>query len=281
MQVSMDKKKICHAVEITLILILCAITLLLDFVRISYLSDELRNKLLSKFIQQACGAIAAGLLLHRLGIRLFGKPQQLLYLIPCLIIAIDNFQFYAYFSGKMELVHKEAVDFILFGLYCLSVGLFEELIFRGIIFSVLASRFSKDKKGLWQTFIVSSLIFGAAHLFNGFSMGTLLQVGYTMLTGGLFAFTLMKTKNLFCCALIHSVYNFCGLLFDSSERMGLGAGVVLDLGTALTMLVVCVSVGIFVLYSVKRYDRAEQTELYEKLGISIKEADITEDKTEG
>ena len=251
--------------EITLILLFCGLTLALDYIKIDYVSNELRNQYISKIIQQACGGVAAILLMVRLNIRLFGKPQHLLYLIPCFLIAIDNFQFSSYFNGCMELVHKQPMDFILFALYCLSVGIFEECIFRGVIFTVLAGLFSKDKKGLLLTFVASSVVFGFAHIFNG----SILQVGYTILTGGLFAFTLMKSKNIFCCALVHAVYNFGGLLFETSERFGLGNGVFFDVGTVVTMAVVSVVLGAFVLYSVWKYSAEEQEELYAKLGVPM------------
>ena len=114
-----NQKDIRNIVEIALILLFCGLTLALDYIKIDYVSHELRNKYLSKIVQQGCGGIAAILLMRRLGIRLFGKPQQLLYLIPCLLIAIDNFQFSSYFNGNMELVHKQPMDFVLFGLYCI------------------------------------------------------------------------------------------------------------------------------------------------------------------
>ena len=261
------QKNIQNIVEIALILLFCGLTLALDYIKIDYVSHELRNKYLSKIVQQGCGGIAAILLMRRLGIRLFGKPQQLLYLIPCLLIAIDNFQFSSYFNGNMELVHKQPMDFVLFGLYCLSVGLFEECIFRGVIFTVFAGLFSKDKKGLLMTFVASSVVFGVAHLFNG----SILQVGYTILTGGLFAFTLMKSKNILCCAFVHALYNFGGLLFEKAANFGLGNGVVFDTGTVITMLVVSLVLGAFVLYSVWKYSFEEQKTLYEKLGVSMKE----------
>lgn len=256
-----------NVIEIAVILLLCGLTLVLDYLKINYLEDELRNKYLSKIIQQGCGGIAAILLMRRLNIRLFGKPQHILYMIPCLLIAIDNFQFSSYFQGNMQLVHNKPIDFLLFGLYCLSVGLFEECIFRGVIFAVVAGLFSKDKKGLWWTYITSSVVFGIAHIFNG----SILQVGYTILTGGLFAFALMKTKNIFCCAFVHALYNFGGLLFETAERFGLGNGVVFDIGTVITMLVVCLTLGAFVLYSVFKYSAEEQKELYRKLGVSMKQ----------
>lgn len=259
-----SKKNIRNILEIAFILLFCAVTLALDFVKVTIVPHELRNKYLSKIIQQGCGGIAAILLMRRLDIRLFGKPQNLLYLIPCVLIAIDNFQFSSYFHGNMQLIHRQPLDFLLFALYCLSVGLFEECIFRGVIFTVIAGLFSKDKKGLLLTFVCSSAVFGLAHIFNG----SILQVGYTVLTGGLFAFTLMKTKNIFCCAFVHGLYNFCGLLFDTADRFGLGNGVVFDTGTVITMLVVSVVLGVFVLYSVWKYPQEEQVELYKKLGLS-------------
>lgn len=262
-----DRKSIWNVVEIALILTFCLLTLVFDYIKVEYVSHELRNKYISKIIQQSSGAIAAVLLMRRLGIHLFGKPQQLLYLIPCLLIAIDNFQFSSYFKGNMQLIHNQPIDFILFALYCLSVGLFEECIFRGVIFTVVAGLFSKDKKGLLCTFVVSSVVFGVAHIFNG----SILQVGYTILTGGLFAFALMKTKNIFCCAFVHALYNFGGLLFETADRFGLGDGVVFDTGTAITMLVVSVILGAFVLYSVWKYTSEEQRVLYNKLGISMKQ----------
>jgi hypothetical protein len=66
------------------------------------------------------------------------------------------------------------------------------------------------------------------------------------------------------------VYNFGGLLFETPERFGLGNGVVFDMGTVITMAVVSVVLGAFILYSVWKYTEVEQTELYKNLGVSMK-----------
>lgn len=273
MQESNSRKSIWNIVEIVIIVLLCAFVLLADFVKLTYVQDALKNAMISKTVQQFSGAVAAILIMRRLDVNLFGKPQQLLYVIPCLIIAVDNFQFSSYFNGNLQLATNEPINFVLFALYCLSVGLFEECIFRGILFSVLASQFPKNKKGVLLTYVVSSLIFGAAHLSNGISLATLWQVGYTILTGGLFAFCLIKTKNILCCGFVHAIYNFCGLLFTKFDgvtgTIGLGTGVVFDTGTVITMLVVSVIVGGFVLYKVFTYTDAECACLYEKLGVKF------------
>ena len=260
-------KQYKQSIQIGVILSLCIATIVFDFVKITYTDNPIHNAYISKIIQQGLGVIAVTLLLKHLNVKLFGAPQNLIYLLPCLVIAIDNFQWSSFLTGKMELVHAEPIDITLFGLYCFSVGMFEECIFRGVIFSILASRFSKDQKGFWSTYLFSSGVFAIAHLFNGLSFGTILQVGYTFLTGGLFGFVLIKTKNLLCCGLIHAIYNFCGLLFETPERMGLGSGVVFDLGTVLTMLIVSICIGLFVLVSVYKYSEEERVELYQKLGV--------------
>ena len=265
MQEKAMRKSLKANIILVIILVLCAFTAVLEFIDIQYSENVLYNRFIAKMVQQTCGSAAGILILQRLNIKLFRKPQNWLYLIPCFIIAIDNFQFSAYFNGQMELIHTKPIAFILFFGYCISIGLFEEVVFRGIIFSIIAGYCTKDKKGFLKTYIISSVVFGLAHLFNGFSFGTILQVGYTILTGGLFAFCLIKTKNILCCALVHGVYNFCGLLFDA--RQGLGAGVVFDVGTVITMAVVSVVIGVFVLYKVWNYSEEERKELYACLAV--------------
>ncbi|MBE5747058.1 MAG: CPBP family intramembrane metalloprotease [Clostridiales bacterium] len=272
MQNTDKRKRIWNVVQIIVIAVFCTFTLAMEFVCRLDRIDSLRETMVCKLAQQLCGATAAILLMIRLKLRLFGKPQKWLYLLPCLAVAVANFQFSAYFSGKMQLIYNKPTDILLFAGYCLSVGLFEEMIFRGVVFAVLAGVFAQSKKGFVWTYVVSSLVFGFAHLVNGFSLGTLLQIGYSILTGGLFAFCMIKTKNIFCCALVHGMYNFCGLLFETfdpiSGTIGLGAGVVFDLGTVITMLIVDITVGVFVLCKVLTYSEQERVELYQKLAIT-------------
>ncbi len=276
MRKSVKWKSLRNIVQIALILAFCTVTVILDFVCCARFTDSIQKMMLCKLLQQFCGATAAILLMMRLNVRLFGKPQKWLCLIPCLIIAIDNFQFSAYFNGRMELVHDKPTDILLFGGYCLSVGLFEECIFRGVIFSLLAGMFPQNKKGFLLTYFVSSAVFGFMHILNGFSVGTLLQIGYSVLTGGLFAFCLIKSKNVLCCAIVHGLYNFCGMLFGAFNAngcvIGLGNGVVFDTGTVITMLTVSILVGLFIIYKVITYSEQERVHLYEKLGINREKA---------
>ena len=268
-------KKIIKYGKYALIVVLCLAMLLFEFIpelkSIQFTQDKVYNRLISLSIPLALGGIAVLLISAELGIKLFGKPEKLLVLLPAIIIALDNFPWLAYFADKMTLTHTKPLHFLLFSAYCLLVGFFEEVLFRGILFSLIASLFQQTKKGFLLTYIVSSVAFGLVHLLNVFSAGgaAVLQAGYSILTGGLFAFVLIKTKNIVFPAMIHAIYNFCGLLFTS--EVGLGAGSIIDVPTGIMMAVVSVLVGVFVLYSVWKTSETEIQELYRRLGVKTKQ----------
>ena len=267
MQKTQGRKRIRGIFQTLIFVLLSAFCILLEFLDIPYLKDEFQNRILGLLIQQLCGAAAAILLMNYLGIKAFQKPEKLLFLLPYLLVAVNNLPFSTYFNGKMQLIHASVLDFSLFFGYCMAVGLFEECVFRGMIFSALAGYFSNDKRGFLKTYFLSSVLFGLAHLFNGLSLNTLLQVAYTILTGGLFAFCFIKTKNLLCPVLVHGLYNFCGLLFDVQ---GLGTGVVFDLNTVIITIIIGVLAGIYVLYNVFAYSERECRDLYKRLGVEDK-----------
>ena len=254
-----------------LIALFCAVMIAFELIpickQIAFTSDAVYNRFLCLLLPQLAGCIAIYLIATECGLKLFQKPQYLWVMLPAMIIALDNFPWLAYFAGKMELVHTSVWHIVLFALYCLAVGFFEEVLFRGVFFSFLAGIFERTHKGFLYTYVLSSVVFGAIHLLNIFSggVGAVLQAGYSMLTGGLFAFVMIKTKNILFPALIHAIYNFCGLLF--TKEIGLGLGSVLDLPTGIMMAVISVVVGAFVLYKVWKYPENERIELYSRLGV--------------
>ncbi len=264
MQATGERKRIRKGVEIAVVVLLCAVVVVLDFVKLPIFKDVARRGTTNGIIQRLSGSLVAIWFIFRFSLRVFGRVEKWLYILPCLLIALNNLQWCALLGGKMELVRTDFIDVSLFVLSCLLTGFYEEAVFRGILFPLLLGVFSKDKKGFLWSVVLSSLIFSLLHLAGGISLATLKQAAYCFLTGGLFVFCFVKTKNVLCCAVVHALYNFCGLLFDTS---GLGNGVVFDLGTVIMMAVVGVLVGGFVLYKLWTYSNEERTALYEKLNV--------------
>ena len=80
--------------------------------------------------------------------------------------------------------------------------IYEELIFRGVIYD--------DTKKLFNVKIaslVSSILFGLMHFNGGY-----LQVTVTMLDGLLLAYCYEKTQSLYACILLHSLNNFMSVV---------------------------------------------------------------------
>lgn len=83
--------------------------------------------------------------------------------------------------------------------------LFEEILFRGIVYNFL----EKYKSGLFPT-ILSGVLFGIWH-------GQAVQSIYTAIMGIILGYTYMKTKNLFYPVLLHMLNNFYSTLPPSMQ----------------------------------------------------------------
>ena len=254
-------------IDVAVCLFLVA-TVVLECVPLRFTQDLRQNTWVLGILTQSCGIMAVLLLLKLMRIRLFSVPKTWVYVIPCLIICFNNFPSWAYFTGNAQLARGGWMDVLLFGGYCLSVGVFEELVFRGIVFSLVASLFPQSKKGLIKTVICSSAIFAIVHFVNLFYgagiVATLMQVGYSFLTGGLFAFALIKTENVLIPAILHAIYNFCGLI---CTKQGLGLGFSFDWGTCITMGAVVLMIGSLIVYFLFKHSENARKSLYNKLNI--------------
>ncbi len=114
----------------------------------------------------------------------------------------------------------------------LTVGIFEEVLFRGIVLNSILRRTGKTRKGIWAAILISSLIFGIFHvsdyIFGGSydltgiiqTVGKILQTG---ILGVLLCALILKTKNFWGIAFAHALNDFLafqGLIFVSSTMGG-------------------------------------------------------------
>ena len=189
-------------------------------------------------------------MLGLLKIKLRRSAKAVLFTLPCLAVAINNFPIISYFSGNAY-INAPASAVLLYAAECLSVGFFEEIAFRGVIFTSILSRNKRTPLGVFFAIVISSAIFGATHLLNllaGASIGAvLLQISYSFLIGGMCAVVLIKTRCLWYCVLIHSVYNFCGGVVPE-----LGGGVIWDTPTVVLTVMLSVAVAVYVIVSLTK-----------------------------
>ncbi|WP_224372165.1 CPBP family intramembrane glutamic endopeptidase [Hyalangium versicolor] len=87
-------------------------------------------------------------------------------------------------------------------------GVFEELLFRGILF-----RITEQSLGSWPALAISAFLFGLAHL-AGAGAGVL-AIANTVVAGAFFAAAFMVTRRLWLCIGMHVAWNYTlGTLFS-------------------------------------------------------------------
>lgn len=142
-----------------------------------------------------------------------GIKERAAIILPAFAVAANNFPIAALISGDAAITAGGDVIVPLMA-ECFFIGLFEETAFRGVLLLSLADRFGRGRLSLFATAAISSAVFGATHLLNLFGGagvgGTLLQVGYSTLIGGMCALILLTTGSLASCVLIHAVYDLGG-----------------------------------------------------------------------
>ncbi len=221
----------------------------------SLISNDLyRAPILDTLVMDGLGAVVFVCMTLYMGYRVLNPLQKpigksLLFLLPSLAVAINNFPLIGLATGNAY-VTDPIGGVLIVAAYCLAIGMFEEFAFRGLFYlMILDGRRSSTKQIFWTT-AVSSAVFGLVHLVNlaiGASPGaTLLQVGYSFLIGGMCAIVLLKTANIWYCVLLHFVYDLGGTI------LYLGGGVRWDTVTVIITAVLGVAVAVFMVVSLLR-----------------------------
>ena len=174
-----------------------------------------------------------------------GNKRPLLYLltIPGFIIAINNFPFVSFFAGDCR-VEPNPNSIAFFALVCFGVGFFEEMAFRGCAFMFILKSRTQSKAKIFLAIFLSSAVFGLIHFVNIFfgasPISVLLQIGYSALIGALCSMVLLLTRNIWCCVILHALYNFCGGIISDY-----GSGVQWTFAEVIFTAIVAVIVAIY------------------------------------
>lgn len=194
--------------------------IVLNFIDISFTSDETANELIKNCLIRAVAGAFAIAVCYMFGYKRLLNPlvlndkKSLLWCIPCLLVVAANFPFSALITGAAVIEKANLMG--LFILNCLLIGVFEEFLFRGIFQKLIAERFKDKKYADLLTVATCAALFGLWHLTNllgGAGIGaTLLQVGYSFLIGAMLSATVIRTGNLWICILLHAAFDFGGFI---------------------------------------------------------------------
>lgn len=208
---------------ITAILFIAAAVsfVLFEIIKISIVDDLITNILLTRVIYQTVISLLLVWISFITGDSLLNKldrnfPKQLLWALPCFLVALANFPFSALITDSVTIIRVDLLA--LYIVYIISIAVIEELVFRGVLLFLFLDLLRFKKYRYTLTALFTSLVFSLFHLTNlfiGMDVGSvLLQVVYTFLIGGMLAVVMLKTKNIWLCMIIHALFDFGGLLTE-------------------------------------------------------------------
>lgn len=234
-----------------------AILLLLEVLSPVYSDDKVLDSMISMIVSRAIGGLVFIVVSAYLGFDFFdplARPffRSLLFILPCLAVAINNFPIISAIRGDAYLVSPKWYIPVL-AVECLMIGIFEEFAFRGVVFMSILEKRHRTNLDIFISIVLTSAVFGAVHLLNvfqGAGIGSvILQIGYSFLIGGMCSVVLIKTKNIWFCVIIHAVYDFGGYFMQT-----LGAGTWWDTPTVIITVILSVLVAIYVIIALIRLE---------------------------
>lgn len=130
-----------------------------------------------------------------------------------ILIIATLFQFASNYQPPEKNFLESLPMIVYFFIITLAIGIYEELLCRGLLFNSFKDYFGDTKKGIYLSAILSSLIFGSMHLTNliwspSLIISTLCQVIYATFVGFLFCVIYYRSKNLISCMLLHGIFDF-------------------------------------------------------------------------
>ena len=117
-----------------------------------------------------------------------------------------------------EMSFMEALPFLLFYTAVnMAVGLFEEMLCRGLLFNAFKEYGGDNKKSIYAAVFLSAFLFGAIHLGNlngSNTIATIAQVIYATFFGALFAVIYYRTKNILPCIILHGIVDLADCFWE-------------------------------------------------------------------
>ncbi len=178
------------------------------------------------------------------------KPQKWwLVLFPMLYLTALNALSMDDFGDTVSIT-----SIILLIVYCISIGVSEELALRGFLQSFLIKHSSHIKNNQTKAILIAAFIFGVLHLlkFDKGVYGELGQVLFATFIGVCFGALLLTIKRLYPLIIAHAIIDFAAKLDAVGQSIEKGIAEAQTLGNALVIVLLVLPVFLYGLFILKK-----------------------------
>ncbi|PKH49469.1 CPBP family intramembrane metalloprotease [Tenacibaculum sp. Bg11-29] len=143
-------------------------------------------------------------------------------------------------------------NLLMLAIYCISIGISEELSLRSVLLPLFSKYFGDNKKAQIKAVFIAALLFGLLHLikFDKGIYGEISQVFFASFIGVMFGAILLVIKRIYPLIIIHAVIDFVAKLDSIGKPIKEVITNPMDLGSAVLSILLtfpCLIYGIYVL----------------------------------
>lgn len=200
----------------------------------SYYAVAARQYIIAAFMLAVMVVMGGGDSLKRVLEGAGGILRKSIYFLAVTAVQIAIALIASFSMGNLKTVNIAAGELGLVVL-CLSIGLVEETMYRGVLFSGLQKKLGMNRKGLAAAVVLASLIFGFDHVAGDVFAGGLDILSVTQIIGKiltsavvgmLFAVLYMRYKNIWMIAIVHALNDFLGMQANLVKGVSMEGGYV-------------------------------------------------------
>lgn len=213
------------------------------------------------------GVLLLGLLawLGLLEMARFTPPRQwrAVWLVwPLAVMALLNFS--SLLDGTLVVDTSRSGLIALFVLLNLSIGFCEEVMARGVVLSVLLRKWGHTRRGIYSAVLVSSALFGAAHIGNLVTghlslLANLTQIVYSVFFGTIFAACFLRNRAIWPVIAMHALVDLGGGLRHIAVGESAQAGAANNtIASALVGILITLPLFLYGLYILRKVEPLER-----------------------
>jgi membrane protease YdiL (CAAX protease family) len=166
-------------------------------------------------------------------------------------------------SGSLVIDTSRPGLIVLYIFRNLAIGFFEEVMARSIVLVVMLQKWGDSRRGVYRAVLVSSILFGVAHIFNFLAgrlpiLPSLTQVTYSFVFGVAFSACFLRNNSIWPIMIMHALIDMAGGLRHISVGGASQAPVANStMAQVVTTLVICVPLLLYGLFILRKVEPSE------------------------
>lgn len=161
-------------------------------------------------------------------------------------------------TGEIKIDTTRPLVILAYLMVYLSTGFFEEILCRGLVYSLLINKWGRKRSGCYLAMILSSVLFGMVHfihyfLGNASLIATIAQAIYATFIGVFFVACVVRNHSIYPAIILHGIVDIAGRLREIAVGGGINKGyITMPLEGAVVCVIIALPLFLYGLFIVRK-----------------------------